>query len=294
MDGPEARAEEFYHRLVLDEDNPMAYDGRWEKGMEASLAANLEDYPDRAKAWLASRINIELTREAFQTADTANWERNITRKVQRSLSHLETERALRLLHERPDRTQESPLFALEAKAYLLRDEFDEASAVLEQGIQRVAESTNRGRLAELFWLKSQVDLLQGNAGTADQMLERAEQAIEKSESPIPYTQVLSHRLLLREKYPGNYSDTSAQLRVRLAQVCERLDDNTIYSAPFVTQLAVYVLGQEFPRTTARLAKYVRSDFKNIGDPLTSENLQGLDEYREAWELDEGPSEAVLA
>jgi hypothetical protein len=184
QDGLEARAEEFYHRLVLDEDDPREYGGRWEKGIEASLASSLEEYPDRAKAWLAIRINIEVPREVLLNVDTAEWERNTTRKVQRALSQLDTEHALSLLHERPQRTEESPLYALEAKAYLLRDEFKKASDVLERGIRRVSESTNRGRLAELFWLQSQVALLRKDAATADQMLERAEHAIENSDSSI--------------------------------------------------------------------------------------------------------------
>jgi hypothetical protein len=106
--------------------------------------------------------------------------------------------------------------------------------------------------------------------------------------------VLCHRLLLREQYPGAYLENAVQLRVRLSQICERLEESDIYSAPFVTQLAVYVLKNEFPKTTARLAKFIRPDFVITGDPLTSENLQGLEEYREAWEMDAGPSQEVAA
>jgi hypothetical protein len=293
-EGLVARAEEIYHRLVLDEDEPWLLDSRWIDGIEQSIAASLEEYPDRAKAWLASRMNLEVPRSVFERANNAEWERNVTRKVQRALSDLQIERALQLLGERKDRSAASPLFALEAKTHLLRNDLDKVWTVLERGVESVSTSTNRGRLAELFWLQSQVALLRNEPKIADQLLERAERAIEKGSNPLPLMHVLCQRLLLRDKFPAAYPETAAQLRPRLNRVCELADESVVYTARFVMQLALFLLGQEFPRSTERLALLIPLQTSFSGDLLTSENLQGLDEYREPWEKKTTPSPEVEA
>ncbi|MGH9966690.1 MAG: hypothetical protein ACREBG_02490 [Pyrinomonadaceae bacterium] len=294
-DGVVARAEEIYHRLVLDEDAPELLDSRWLDGIEQSIAASVEEYPDRAKAWLASRINLEVPRSVFHSADIAEWERNTTRKVQRALSGLQTDWALELLAEREDRSDASPLFALEAKAHLLRNDLESAWAVLENGVERVSKSTNRGRLAELFWLQAQVAILRNEPGLGDECLERAERAIEKGSNPIPLMHILCHRLLIRDKFKLDYEETAAQVRQRLNAVCERIDESTVYSERFVVQLALFLLENEFPKTKERLASLIGyTDRPPPGDPLTSENLRGLEGYREAWELGTEPSPEAAA
>lgn len=293
-DGVAARAEEIYHRLVLGEDEPSLLDTRWMEGVEQSIAASVEEYPDRAKAWLASRINLEVPRSVFQNADIAEWERNITRKVQRALSDLQTNWVLELLGERKDRSDASPLFALEAKTHLLRNDFQRAGAILEKGIERVSKSTNRGRLAELFWLQAQVEILKNEPKAADESLERAEHAIQKGSNPIPLMHILCHRLLIRDKFRLDYGRTAAQLRLRLNTVCERIDERTVFSATFVVELALSQLGNEFPTTTERLKQLVGYSGPPSGDPLTSENLKGLEGYREHWELVSEPSPDMAA
>jgi hypothetical protein len=292
-DGLMDRAEEIYHRLVI-EDEFRWLDDRWMKGIEQSVASSLEEYPDRAKAWLASRMNLEVSRLVFAHANTADWERNITRKVQRALSELRLDRALELLRERRERTEASPLFALEAKAHMLQNDLENAAAVLARGIERVSASTNRGRLAELFWLQSQVSLLGGEPEAADHLLENAERSIEMSSNPLPLMHVLSHRLLLRETFPAPYRESSTTLRTRLNSVLARVNEAITFSSPFVVHLALSLLGNEFPKTTKRFEPVVRFDSMPLGDPLTSENLQGLNEYREPWEAEDEPLPDELA
>ena len=299
-EGVSARAEEMYHRLALGEDDFPLLDTRWLPGIEQSIAASVDEYPPRVQAWLASRMDLEVPREVFENAATADWERNIARKVQRALSYRGVKEALALLGERKDRTPASPIFALEVKAHLLEEDYEDAARVVEAGIARVADSNNRGRLAELFWLQSQVALLRGNAAAADQALSRAEQAIEGAHNPLPVIHVLAHRLLLRQEIPGKYDETPSALRLRLDRACARLDDATAYSAEFVIRLAATLLGDEYPRTRDRLGEFVEDTASLEGldeaqaNPLTSENLQGLDEYREAWEREAEPtSEAAV-
>ena len=308
QEGVVARAEEMYHRLVLGEDEPHTIDERWLPDIEASIAANLEEYPDRSKAMLASRMSLEVPREVFAQADIAEWERNITRKVQRALSELQTDAALGLLRERTTRTPASPLYALEAKTHLLREELDLAAAVLATGIKQVSETTNRGRLAELQWLESQILLRRNNPAGADRALDRAMRAVQSASNPLALIHILCHRLLIRRLNPGSFRqlspemralphrDNTADLRASLSLAWERMQEPVPWHSRFVVRLALNVLGEEFPATTKRLLEQYHEDGKGADDPhqLINENLQGLEKWREVWERDAEPSPEAAA
>lgn len=299
-DDMEARAEEMYHRLALGEDSPYELDRHWVKGIEQSIAANLEEYPDHVKVWLASRMDLEVPRSIYANADIMEWERNITRKVKRALMELQLTWALDLLHERQERSEQSPLFALEAKVYMLMEDNELAARVLEQGVEKVSGSANRGRLAELFWLQAQVALLQSAPALADERLEQAEQSIAGVANPIPLVQILCHRLLVYNIYlrqingngPENKVDEQesarkvAATRGRLNDACERINADNAYTAPFIIEMAIPLLGDEYPQTRKRLEEFQPSGVTPSPDILTTENLRGLEEFRENWEEEE--------
>ncbi|WP_217602378.1 ATP-binding protein [Chitinophaga sp. GbtcB8] len=282
----EARAEEMYHRLALGENSYHELDQRWIKGIEQSIASNLEEYPDHVKVWLASRMALEVPRDIYANADIMDWERNITRKIKRALKELQFKWALELLGERKDRSEQSPLFALEAKVYMLIENNQRAWEVLEQGVEKVSGSTNRGRLAELFWLQSQVALLRKDPPTADEKLEQAAQAIAGAANPIPLIQILCHRLLIHDTHHLSNNNIIPALRFRLNAACERINESNAYTVPFVIELAIPLLGDEYPKTRKQLESFNIHGFKPTLDILTTENLRGLDEYRESWEQEE--------
>ena len=296
------RAEEIYHRLVLNEDEPEELNRRWMPGIDQLIVASLEEYPDRAQAWLASQMSLEVPRHILEGASVAEWERNITRKVQRALSELDLNRALDLLRERSERSAASPLFALGAKTYLLMQDYDTAWNVLDYGIRRVIETPNRGRLAELYWLQAQVALLRNGAleGVleADSCWQRAEEALSQGVrhggNSLALAHVLCHRLLLRTYHNASYSETAASTRIRLSQACDCLPESIPYSAHFVLQLAQDLLQDEFPSSSQRLRELARDSLDApydtpTADMLTSENRVGLDEYREPWEFQQNLS-----
>jgi hypothetical protein len=294
QEGSEARSEELYHRLMLGEDESRTLDNRWIPGIESSLARSLDEYPVRGKVWLASHMNLEVSRQDFTRASIQEWERNVTRKVQQLLSLLDIEGALHLLSERTERSDNSPLFALESKTHMLRNDLDAAWRTLERGVEQVTLSGNGGRLAELWWLQSQIALLQQNPSRAEELLRRAETALQGSSSPIPLIQVLCQRLLIHSENPETLSEAIHGIRYRLDRACECLDDASAYSATEIVSLAARLLEEEFPRTAKHLVQFLGSSaLLSMSPNLTSENLQGLDEYRESWELDsDAPLEAM--
>ena len=293
-EGVTARGEELYHRLALGEDTPAMLDSRWMEGVQSTLAAGLDDYADAMKAWLASRMSLEVPRSVYASADTADWERNITRKVQTALSEGQAPEALILLGERGDRSPASPLFALEAKAHLMSPEHrEQALDVLERGILSVSESRNRGRLAELLWLKAQVALMapSPDALDADESLARAQRAVKRAANPVALMHIVGQRLLLRRFRSAAYPVTVGELQQQLAAVCERIDTTQVYSAGFVAALAAEMLGRNlFPTAFQRLEPaLVKAGAPVRPEALTGENLQGLDEYRHRWELHDATS-----
>jgi len=285
-DDMEAKAEEMYHRLALGEDSYYELDRHWVKGIEQSIAANLEEYPDHVKVWLASRMALEVPRSIYANADIMEWERNITRKVKRAMMELQLKWALELLGERKERSDQSPLFALEAKVYMLMENNAQAGRVLEAGVEQVSGSTNRGRLAELFWLQAQVALLQKDPVLADERLEQAERSVAGAGNPIPLIQVLCHRLLVYDSYPLENKSNIPAIRSRLSDACERINADNAYAVPFVIELAIPLLGDEYPRTRKRLEEFQLYGTSPGPDILTTENLRGLEEFRESWEEEE--------
>jgi hypothetical protein len=238
-------------------------------------------------------MTLEVPRSIYANADIMEWERNITRKVKRALMELQLTWALGLLHERQERSEQSPLFALEAKVYMLMENNELAARVLEQGVEKVSGSANRGRLAELFWLQAQVALLQSAPAVADERLEQAEQSIAGVANPIPLVQILCHRLLVHNIYgqenKGDEQESArkvAAIRSRLSDACERINADNAYTAPFIIEMAIPLLGDEYPKTRKRLEEFQLSGATPSPDILTTENLRGLEEFRESWEEEE--------
>ncbi|OQP40037.1 hypothetical protein A4H97_17625 [Niastella yeongjuensis] len=280
---PDARAEEMYHRLALGEDNVQTLEERWIKGIESSIAANLIEYSLTMKSWLAPRIGIQLSEKESRQVDTLDWERYIIRKVKIAITETDFMRALELLGEREERCPNSPLFALETKVYISVDDLNSALQCIERGIVLLSESGNRGRLAELFWLQSQVRLLMENIPEADQSLTEAGKAVVNAEDPVAYIHILCHRLLLRRFYSVPLPEPAAAIRVTLNEAAQRINESHIVDLGFVLVLVIDLLGEEFPKTVNSLSNYKTSPYSITPAILTSEDLQGLSQYREGWE-----------
>lgn len=286
-DGVSARAEELYHRLALGDDDPALLDARWLPGVESLLAPGLDDYPDTMKAWLASRMSLEVPRDVFMQADIAYWERNITRKIQAALSEGRPQDALMLLRERDSRSADSPLYALEAKAHLMNESARLAIDALERGIQAVPAARNRGRLAELWWLKAQAFLLNypPKPDAADHCLAQAQLAMEQSGTALPLMHILAQRLLLRQAMPQLLPAATAALEHQLATLCLELDEEQLRGAGLVSGLAAQLVDPVlFPEALERLHNMAPPQVPADMDTLTGDNLQGLDSYRHPWEL----------
>jgi len=287
--GVDARAEEMYHLLALGTTDTWQLDRRWMSGIEQSVVSTLSEYSDSMKAWLASRTSLEVPREVFRNADTEEWERNITRKVKQAMLNGANSQAFSLLKERKERSVASPLYALEAKLCLLTRKISATDTVLDEGIRKVAQSGNRGRLAELYWIKAQVSLMRKSPLTADAFLKQGQEALEGTENSLTVVHIICQRLLLRKVHPKIISEAPHALLEELNRRCLRLNRNQKSVPEFVIYLSIDFLKDHYPATVSRLydyfplrleASYSAADEKRM---LENENLRGLDKYREPWE-----------
>lgn len=296
QEGPDARAEEMYHRLALGTDKPQTLNERWTSGIEQSTASSLSEYSDSMKAWLASKMSLEVPREVFQNASAEEWERNITRKVKRALLVLDTDGAFYLLRERTVRSTSSPLYALEAKALLLIGNTAGADTVIDKGIDNISKSNNRGRLAELYWLKSQIAVINVQSANSDLFLEQAQLAIQQEEHSITLVHILCQRLLLHQNFNTLQKEQHLQILEELNKRCLRLNKNQKSIPGFIISLAVQFLADAYPATVTRLEDYyLKYKFRSQTDTeqsnmLKTENLRGLEKYRESWENDDDDDE----
>jgi hypothetical protein len=277
----QSRGEELYHRLMLNEGDLYQLESLWSKNMEKYVVANLDEYPDRTKVWLASRAGIELPRKIFENAEIGDWERNVTRKVKQALQYQDISSAFSLLKERSNRSNDSPLFALEAKACILASNMSGAIIVLDKGIEQVVESSNRGRLAELFWLKAQVFVLQLDYTNAEQLLSQAEIAMDNNDDAHALMHIICHRIILRLNDTLADKQKSYELKLKLSNLILKTK-HRYYEMEFVVNLSMNLLGEEFPVSRAQFEFYPLTKDIMLG-MLTTENLRGLEKFRADWE-----------
>jgi hypothetical protein len=139
--GPIARAEEVYHRLWLGEEP----DDRWEDSIRGYLANALDDFDDHAKLWLADRLGVEVDKAVRWRASLLDWERQTEIRARTLMAAGLLDGALAAFSERVDRSDSSPLFAMEADARILTADLEGARAVIEAGL----EAMSAGRRPDL-------------------------------------------------------------------------------------------------------------------------------------------------
>ncbi|MEV7615096.1 AAA family ATPase [Streptomyces sp. NPDC089799] len=110
-EGLEARAEEIYHRLRLNE-NPRDVEQRWLPGVEQFLEGAEEDMAGRSAAYLSGQLGDYTPDEVLKEADQEDWERIAAHEVADLLAQGYAHEAAARLAERRPWTAGSPLHPL--------------------------------------------------------------------------------------------------------------------------------------------------------------------------------------
>ena len=154
---PRERAEELYHRLVLDQDRDEI-DARWLDGAEGFLHDSLGEFSGARLAYLASRLGVVVDAETEALADLEDWERVALRRATEELELGKPVEALKVLNQRDDRTASSPLYAIHATALARLDLAEDAVKVCEAGIERAVEAGDRPQALALAVLQGELIL----------------------------------------------------------------------------------------------------------------------------------------
>ncbi|GGU73675.1 hypothetical protein GCM10010211_44580 [Streptomyces albospinus] len=172
-DGLEARAEEIYHRLRLDE-NPRTVEERWLPGVERFLAGAQQDMSPRAAGLLTARLGGGAPDRVAAGADQEDWERIAAREVEDLLAQGFAQAALVRLGQRRPWTPCSPLHALMAEAHNRLGQRGEARTAVAEAIAQAEQGGCPERRLELLLLSARLAEEAGDLAGADRQLRAAE------------------------------------------------------------------------------------------------------------------------
>ena len=285
--GAAERAEELYHRLMLQQADWQLED-RWIPEVERFIAPAIEELPVSQRRWLAGRMSIQLAPEVYEQAELSEWERLIGRKAVELVRYGDPRSVLDLLGGRSDRTADSPLFGIEARAWLDLGEPQRAAELLDPALAGYPVLGNAGRLAELVWLRAQAAGEDRPARLA--FLERLRRLVADFRSPVAYVQVLTE--LLGVLNPDDLADPPdpqvGPVRRDLAAALESLTEDEIGREASLLRLALVRLGPNYPGLVAQLAPSVVGDFEYlvrrgviaVDPPLAEATSGGVEEQLE--------------
>ncbi|MFF8960204.1 AAA family ATPase [Streptomyces sp. NPDC014894] len=172
-EGLDARAEEIYHRLRLDQ-NPRDVEKRWLPGVDRLLSGAERDLPHRAAGLLTARLGGDAPRQVMTGADQEDWERIAAREIEDLLAQGFAEAALVRLGERRPWQPCGPLHALLAETLNRLGRSGEARRTVSDAVVAAESAGCAGRRLELLLLSARLAEDAGDLAGADGDLRRAE------------------------------------------------------------------------------------------------------------------------
>jgi hypothetical protein len=218
------RAEEIYHRLSLDQD-PDLIAGRWVKGVEPLLTSAMEEFTGRRRAWLASRLGLDIDAATRQLARLEDWESIALRDAEQLLASGQAKTALEVIRARPDRPAVGPLVSLEARALIQSGLSEEALDVAERGFDAAIDASNR-EFAVALALQAADIMLASNWPPKEATIERLKMMRKGALSPEEEIAILARSIVLEG--PANSQTREDDLQ-RLRQVFDAFPDEDLAS-----------------------------------------------------------------
>ncbi|MEV0411485.1 hypothetical protein AB0I68_11950 [Streptomyces sp. NPDC050448] len=172
-EGPEARAEEIYHRLRLNE-NPRSVEQRWEPGVERYLDRADQDMSSRSAAFLTGRLGGHIADQVMSDADQEDWERIAAREIEDLLAQGYTDEAAARLAERRPWTPGSPLHPLLVETLARSGRRTEARDMAQEAVDRAEEAGDADAQLELLLLSARLAEEDGDVQDAERDLVEAE------------------------------------------------------------------------------------------------------------------------
>ncbi|PJN40320.1 ATP-binding protein [Streptomyces sp. CB02959] len=242
-DGVEARAEEIYHRLRLDED-PRSVEERWLPGVERFLAGAQQDMSARAAGLLTARLGGGAPERVAAGADQEDWERIAAREAEDLLAQGFADAALARLGQRRPWTPCSPLHSLMADALNRLGRRDEARRAVADAVGQAERAGCAERRLELLLLAARLAEEAGDLADADRRLRVAEDVAVGLGQDL---EAMGARLA-RARLPAGTGDTArsgVQAGHQLATQLRELPDRVLADQPaLVRAVASQIYGQD--------------------------------------------------
>lgn len=287
--GVVARAEEVYHRLALGQSS-KTIDGRWREGIEEYLNTAIEELPNQSKAYLASRLGLSLDEQIFAQAELEIWERHTEQQAAKLLNIGQPKEALKAIRARAERTPESPLHLIEARALELLKRFVEAQEVVERGIRAAVQSVDEEALFELLLIQARLNEKMKNFNLVRLALAEAREITLRLGDDIKSLRICVREFRLMRLSGRSNLNLLAGLRDETLSLLDKIPDHQLLNNTGLLGLLVQEIGAQFPEVTTKVLRLIGAG--NLYDqqrPLLAKAFT-------LWELDlskEAQQEGVL-
>ncbi|MEU8782326.1 AAA family ATPase [Streptomyces sp. NPDC048637] len=262
-DGLEARAEEIYHRLRLDE-NPRSVEERWLPGVERFLAGAQQDMTPRAAGLLTARLGGGTPDQVAAGADQEDWERIAAREVEDLLAQGYAQAAFERLGRRQPWTPCSPLHALLAESLHRLGRQEEARRATADAIDTAERAGCGERRLELLLLSARLSEEAGDLANAGRALRVAEDVAVALGQDLEAMGALLARARLTAGADGADLEADQQLAERL----RLLPDTVLADQPVLVRA---VASQIYDRAPGALDHALEV----VGLPADDETLDTL-------------------
>ncbi|MFE9841738.1 AAA family ATPase [Streptomyces goshikiensis] len=239
-EGLEARAEEIYQRLRLNED-PRSVEQRWEAGVERFLDNADQDMASRSAAFLTGHLGGHTPDQVLIDADQEDWERIAAREVEDLLAQGFTDTAAARLAERRPWTPGSPLHALLVETLARRGRRAEARAAAEAAVDRAEEAGSTDVRLDLLLLSARLAEEDGDPRAAERDLVEAEDIATGLGRDFDAMGAMLNRARLVAS-PAAGSDIDRRLALRL----RGLTDEALTERPVLVRAVAAEVSREDP------------------------------------------------
>ncbi|MBT2459515.1 AAA family ATPase [Streptomyces sp. ISL-86] len=239
-EGLEARAEEIYQRLRLNE-NPRAVEQRWEPGVERYLDNADQDMSPRSAAFLTGHLGGHTPDEVMLDADQEDWERIAAREVEDLLAQGFTDAAMARLSERRPWTPGSPLHSLFAETLSRTGRRKEAREAAEEAVNRAAEAGSADAQLDLLLLSARLAEEEGDLKEAELDLLEAEDLAAALGRDFDAMGAMLARARLTAAPDGD-----SEIDRRLARRLRQLPDDALAEQPALVRAVAAEVSRQDP------------------------------------------------
>ncbi|MER7466076.1 hypothetical protein [Streptomyces sp. NPDC097981] len=239
-DGLEARAEEIYHRLRLNE-NPRSVEQRWLPGVERYLDRADQDMAPRSAAFLTGRLGGHTPDQVMRDADQEDWERIAAREVENLLAQGYTDQAAARLTERRPWTPGSPLHPLLVETLARSGRRAEARTTAQEAVGRAEEAGDADAQLDLLLLSAHLAQEDGDVQEAERDLVEAEDIATGLGRDFDAMGAMLARARLAVSPEGDF-ETDRRLARRLRQ----LPDEALAEQPVLVRAVAAEVSRQDP------------------------------------------------